>query len=182
MATTAQNRQLEELKRDLFSEDDAVVMRALNKTREKGTSALVEPLITLYSITDNQTFKGEIADMLASLKVSGIDAIFANALANPANAHIRKDLLQFMWSSGLQPVKYLSVITDMALAGPYLVTLEALTLLESIDDAIAEDQILDGVTRLKQAIGNKEASDLKTLWLEYLQILESKSELDDLDA
>lgn len=181
MATAAQNRLIEEVKKDLFSDDDALVMKALNKSREKGTAELVEPLIALYAVTTNTTFKAEIADMLSTLKVSKIESVFSQALSNASNKHIRKDLLEFMWSSGLQPVEFISVITDMALEGPYLVTLEALTLLESIDDPIGEDQILDGITRMKQAISKKEETELKALWVEYLNVLESRAESADLD-
>ena len=182
MATAAKNRMIEEVKRDLFSGNDVLVMKALNKCREKGTPELVEPLIALYSSTTNDTFRSEIADMLSTLKVSKIEPVFTQALSSQSYTHIRKDLLEFMWSSGLQPVNSVSVITDMALAGPYEVTFEALTLLESIEDPIDEDQILDGVTRLKQAIGSPNENNLKTLWSEYLRVLESRSESDDLDA
>ncbi len=182
MATAARNRLIEEVKRDLFSGNDVLVMKALNRSREKGTSEFVEPLISFFAVTPNETFKSEIADMLSTLKVTKIEPVFTQALANQSYKHIRKDLLAFMWSSGLQPVKSVKVITDMALEGPYEVTLEALTLLESIEDPIEEDQILDGVTRVKQAIGTTQENGIKTLLAEYLHVLESRSESDDLDA
>ncbi len=182
MVSAAKNRMIEEVKRDLFSGNDVLVMKALNKSREKGTPEFVEPLIALYAGTTNDTFKAEISDMLSTLKVTKIEQVFTQALVNQSYKHIRKDLLAFMWSSGLQPVKSVSVITDMALEGPFEVTLEALTLLESIEDPIEEDQILDGVTRVKQAIGSTKDEGLKTLLSEYLQVLESRSESDDFDA
>lgn len=172
--TVAQKKILEELKRDLFSGEDATVMRALTRCKESGNASMVEPLIALYGSTRNATFKGEISEMLSSLKVSNSEEAFMNALENKELKHIRKDLLSFMWNSGVQPVDGVATITHIAVQSDYDVMLEALTLIESMDDLIPEEVLLESVAEVKQVLGESLKAENRTLLMEYLRVLEIK--------
>jgi hypothetical protein len=176
MATAAKNKMMEDLKRDLFSGNDATVMKALIKCRDNGNASMVEPLIAFYAQTKNPTFKQEIKDMLSTLKVTGVDEAFIDALENETYKAIHKDLLMFMWSSGLQPVDGIDLITKMAIQGPFDVTFEALTLLESIEDPIEEEVMLESITAIKQYLGSSQSGDHRGLMVEYLRVLQSLTE------
>lgn len=179
MSTLTQNKQTEELKRDLFSGNDATVMRALNKCNEKGNAAMVAPLIAFYATTTNATFKQEVAQMLTELKVSNVEGAFMDALENEAMKNIQKDLLSFMWNSGVQPVEGIATISRIALNGDYGVALEALTLIESMDDEISEEQLLESIADVTQHLSEAKAGDHANLLKEYLHVLQTKLDARD---
>jgi len=171
---SATGKKIEAIKADLFSQNDATVKKALLKCEEEGNASLVEPLIVLFGTTTNEDVKKSIAEMLSSLKVSNVEDHFLKALADPELNHIRKDLLFFMWSSGLQPVNGMPVVTQVAVNGSYDETLESLTLLESLDGEIPEEGLLESIAIVKQYLGQSKPDDRNKLLLEYLNTLEHK--------
>jgi hypothetical protein len=112
-----------------------------------------------------------VAELLATLKVSGIEYYFLQALENKAFAHVRKDLIGFMWSTGLQPVEAVALISQLAAEGDYPLVLECLTLLENIEDAIPEDQLLESIAIVHTRLNEMEQGDLRRLLAEYLIVL-----------
>jgi hypothetical protein len=114
--------------------------------------------------------------MLSELKVSKVESAFVNALTNHKMKHIQKDILAFMWSSGVQAVNSVGTITKVAIDGDYEVALEALTFIESMDDDIPEEMILESTTDLKQYLGQAPKADKTTLLQELLRVIEAKQE------
>ncbi len=176
--TTSKSKISEELKNNLFSDNNATVMQALNKCLEIGNSDMVEPLLALYAHTTNETIKSQIGQMLSELKVTKVESAFASALTNDKMKHIQKDVLAFMWSSGVQAVNSVGVITKVAVEGNYEVALEALTLVESMDDEIPEEALLESTTELKQHLGKASKDDKTVLLQELLRVIESKQIMD----
>lgn len=176
MSTTAKNKQIEEIKRELFSDDDIVVMKAVHKCREEGSKPLVEPLIAVYASTKHAEIRREIADILGNLKVSGLEEIFVKAISNKQYASVRKDLLSFIWNSGIQPVDAVVVLAEIAVEGSFEEALECVTIIESMEDPITETDILEASSILRGALSTDSTSPKKDLWYDMLTSLESKTE------
>lgn len=175
MSSTSTSKTVEAIKRDLFSSDAALVMKALIKCREQGTAEMVEPLIALYSSSSETSVKDEISDMLSNLKVSGLENVFIRALLNSDYMKIRKDILGFMWNSAIQPADGIIDITDIAIGGSYEETLECYTLLESMDDEIPEDILMESIFRVREHLGKGTGTrDHRALLNEYLNALEAR--------
>jgi hypothetical protein len=172
MATQSKNKLVEEIKRDLFSPDDTVVQSAINRCREEGSAALVEPLIAFYASNPEQVMKEQVADMLGSLKVSNVNQFFITALKNSELAHVWQDLVSFMWNSRIQPVQDLDTITSLALRGNYMLTLECLTLLESLDADVPEEMILECISLMKTKSLTAVSDDVKKLLVAYQSALD----------
>lgn len=168
----------EEIKKDLFSGDDKVVMAAIHRSKEEGTALLVGPLIAVYANTDNVIIKGEIAEMLASLKVSNTESSFIEALKNKEYTHVRKDLLGFIWSSGIQPVEAIVLLTEIATEGSYEEALECLTIVESLEEGVPEEQILEAGSLLRAYISSNKENPKISLLADLLVAIETRSELD----
>jgi hypothetical protein len=168
----------DELLRDLFSAEPGVVQAAIDKCREKGNATFVAPLIAYYASAESSGMRDQVGEMLSTLKVTGVENTFMDALNNPAWKHIRKDLLSFMWNSAVQPVERLTEITRIALEGSYEETLEALTLLESLESTVPEEVILECITLFRQRSGNGKEKD--ALLREYNLILEEMRVNNDL--
>jgi hypothetical protein len=119
--------------------------------------------------------------MLGTLKISNVENYFLQALSNAEWKHIRKDIVGFMWSIGLQPVDAVSQISDLAASGDYALTLECLTLLESIEDPIPEEQLLESIAVVHKATSESVDSDYKRLLNEYMNVLNFQRAQTDLN-
>jgi hypothetical protein len=180
--STAQQKKLEAIRNDLFSGDDTLVAKAISRCEEEGSAPLVEPLLAFYASKAPEALRMRVADMLGSLKVSNVEPYFLQALANSQWKHIRKDVVGFMWNTGLQPVDAVSLISELAASGDYALTLECLTLLESIEDPIPEEQLLEGIAIVHKSISETSDSDFKKLLTEYMNVLNFQRAQTDLNS
>jgi hypothetical protein len=162
----------EELKGQLVSEEESAVLAALDEIAQSGTAQMIEPLIQLYSTTRYESIKKQTAELLNTLKISGTQAPMLAALANPANKSIRKDIIGFIWNSGMQPVDELTQFTKIAIEGTYEEALECLTLLDSIMDPVQEEVLMESIVLVKQHLNGASKSDKTTLLVQYLGALE----------
>ncbi len=181
MTTKKKDKIAGEIRSDLFSSDEAIVLRAIHRCRDEGNATLVEPLIAFYASDGNVDMKKEVGEMLSTLKVSNVEQYFLDALKNPDMKHIRRDIIMFMWSSDLRPVENLSQITSIALEGNLEETLECLTLLESLEMPVPEEIILENITLIKQNNNSNASPAVKNLIHTYLGVLENMRFQSDMD-
>jgi hypothetical protein len=172
MTAATKLKTTEEIKRNLFSDDDAIVRAAIQRCQEEGSALLVEPLIAFYASNAPEELRMEVATMLSSLKVSGVDGFFLSAINNPEMIHVRKDLLSFIWNSGLQPVNAIGDISKIAVEGDFATVLECLTILESLETVVPEEIVLDSISTVRQFLSSQSKSEKNTLLVEYLRILD----------
>jgi hypothetical protein len=163
----------EDLKGQLVSDEESAVLTALEEIAQSGTAQMIEPLIQLYGSTRYDSIKKQVAELLNTLKISGAQAPMLAAIANPANKSIRKDIIGFMWNSGMQPVDDLAQFTKIAIEGTYEEALECITLLDSIMDPVQEEVLIECIILLKQHLNGASKSDKTTLLVQYLGALES---------
>jgi hypothetical protein len=179
--STAQQRRLEAIRSDLFSGDDTRVAKAIQSCEDDGSAPMVEPLLAFYASKAPESLRARVASMLGTLKISNVENYFLQALSNAEWKHIRKDIVGFMWSIGLQPVDAVSQISDLAASGDYALTLECLTLLESIEDPIPEEQLLESIAVVHKATSESVDSDYKRLLNEYMNVLNFQRAQTDLN-
>lgn len=179
--TTSQQRKLDEIRSDLFSGNDTLVAKAIARCEEEGSAPLVEPLLAFYASSAPEPLRARVASMLGSLKVSNVEVYFLQALSNKNWGHIHKDVVGFMWNTGLQPVDAVAQITELATSGDYALTLECLTLLESIEDPIPEEQILEGIAIVHRALSESGDADFKKLLNAYMDVLNLQRAQSDLN-
>jgi hypothetical protein len=178
MSTTKQ-RLIEELKRDLFSENDAIVLKALHKCREDGNASMVEPLLALNLTTSSKMVEAETEDMLNNLKVSGTEETFIKALMNQDWKSKRARILSFMWNSNIQPVEYMDVIANIVVQGDFHEALECVTLLDNIEDAIPEEQLLESLSVVREYLNENEPSDMRYAMVRDFERLLARHEAFD---
>jgi len=153
------NKRIEDLKRDLFSTDEAVVVSALSKCRETGNHNLVLPLINLFAASESALVKENVADVLEALQEDSLRAV-------------RRDVLHFMWNSGLQPTDRLTELVELTVRSEFEEILECLTLIESMDGPFAEEQIEESSYILREWIAGHSNDDSLTLMVEFLKVVE----------
>lgn len=176
MSTNAQNKIIEEIRKDLFSGDDLTVMKAVLRCKEEGTAALVQPLIAIFCTSKNVHIQAEIYDMLSSLKVSGSESDFLEALVNPTYKGARKDLLTCIWSANLQPVDGVILLTEIAVEGSFEEAVECLTIIENLEDEVAEGDLLEASSIARTFITTNPDDPKVSLIADLLVALENRTE------
>ena len=63
-----QKKVINQISKDLLSQDQNTIQKALDKTRSKGNEFLIDPLIKLYTITKSEKIKEEVKAIFSELK------------------------------------------------------------------------------------------------------------------
>ena len=159
---STKQRVLNQLKEDLSSSNDSVITKALTKTRAKGNEQLLDPLIELYTKTENQKIKEEIKSIFSELKNKDILDFLIPHLSE-GNNEVKELILFSIWSSGIDMTDYIPELIEASCSGDYMVILEALTVLENLEGPFNEDDLFQANTLLQQYLYESEDSKEKEL-------------------
>ena len=172
---STQQRVINQLKEDLSSSNDSVVKKALIKTRAKGNEQLIEPLIDLYSSTENLKIKEEIKSIFSELKSKDILEFLLPPLSEGSN-EVKELILFSIWSSGIDMTDHIPELIESSCSGNYMVILEALTVLENLEGPFNEDDLFQANTLLQQHLYESEDSKEKELVKSMYDIVSEFSE------
>ena len=159
---STQQRVINQLKEDLSSSNDSVITKALTKTRAKGNEQLIDPLIELYTKTENQKIKEEIKSIFSELKNKDILDFLLPQLSEGIN-EVKELILFSIWSSGIDMTDHIPELIEASCSGDYMVILEALTVLENLEGPFNEDDLFQANTLLQQYLYESEDSKEKEL-------------------
>lgn len=159
---STQQRVINQLKEDLSSSNDSVITKALTKTRAKGNEQLLDPLIELYTKTENQKIKEEIKNIFSELKNKDILEFLLPHL-NEGSNEVKELILFSIWSSGIDMTDHIPELIEASCSGNYMVILEALTVLENLEGPFNEDDLFQANTLLQQYLYESEDSKEKEL-------------------
>ena len=159
---STQLRVINQLKEDLSSSNDSVITKALTKTRAKGNEQLIDPLIELYTKTENQKIKEEIKNIFSELKNKDILEFLLPHL-NEGSNEVKELILFSIWSSGIDMTDHIPELIEASCSGNYMVILEALTVLENLEGPFNEDDLFQANTLLQQYLYESEDSKEKEL-------------------
>ena len=159
---STQQRVINQLKEDLSSSNDSVIKKALTKTRAKGNEQLIDPLIELYTKTENQKIKEEIKSIFSELKNKDILDFLLHHLSEGTN-EVKELILFSIWSSGIDMTDHIPELIEASCSGNYMVILEALTVLENLEGPFNEDDLFQANTLLQQYLYESEDSKEKEL-------------------
>ncbi len=159
---STQQRVINQLKEDLSSSNDSVITKALTKTRAKGNEQLIDPLIELYTKTQNQKIKEEIKSIFSELKNKDILDFLLPQLSEGSN-EVKELILFSIWSSGIDMTDHIPELIEASCSGDYMVILEALTVLENLEGPFNEDDLFQANTLLQQYLYESEDSKEKEL-------------------
>jgi HEAT repeat protein len=159
---STQQRVINQLKEDLSSSNDSVITKALTKTRAKGNEQLIDPLIELYTKTENQKIKEEIKSIFSELKNKDILDFLLPQLSEGSN-EVKELILFSIWSSGIDMTDHIPELIEASCSGNYMVILEALTVLENLEGPFNEDDLFQANTLLQQYLYESEDSKEKEL-------------------
>jgi len=149
--------------KDLMHPDDAKVLKALDRAREKGDVTWIRPLVEAFAARPDDPLREAMGELLGSLKLSAAEGMFLEMLEDPQWAGIKADLLGFLWSCGFTCPGHLALVARVACEGDFRQAMEGCTLVEQVETVDDERDLLEAITVVSQAL--QEGSPVSD-WLE----------------
>lgn len=134
----------------LASSKETDHLEGLKQIRSKGDASSIPVMLELtISAHASPKVKLEIFGMLKEIKVRGAEQPLIDALLDNRFETIRAELLSAIWCSGLNPVKGVHVISQIAVSGSLVIAIECMTVIDNLeppfdDTSLSEAQIILG--------------------------------------
>ncbi|MBM72336.1 MAG: hypothetical protein CL847_06095 [Crocinitomicaceae bacterium] len=157
--------------KDLNSKDDKKVVAELDRAEQKGDINWVLPLLQAFRDRKEDEIRERMGDMLATVKLSGAEQIYIEALESGDCENIEADILGFIWSAGFDPANKLDLITRIATKGDFRAALEALTIIEQCEIIEEEHVLLEAILNIRSAIDTCEDESWKAIYEPMLAAL-----------
>ena len=147
----SQTKVIKQIAKDLNSNDQSVIQKALEKTRAIGNESLIDPLVNLYTTSKDKQIKEEIKGIFSELK-NDQSINYLLPYLNDHRNEVKELILFSIWSSGIDVGDYLKEITQAACNGNYMVILEALTVIENLEGPFSEEDVFQASTLLQEQL------------------------------
>ena len=149
------------LKAELFSSDEAVVLKALDSIGEDGDREMVAPVLELLAHTSSEAVKDVVLGQLSELKIGDMEGLFIEKIQLEEFQSYHQQLVSCMWSSGMNPTDDLHVFSKLAVDGDYMTALEVLTLLENMEGPFDNESLMDAFQDVSEFVEEAEEGDAK---------------------
>ena len=139
---------------DIQSLDRSTMTKGFKKLSSKGNEDIIQPLIDIYSSSNNNELKEEIKKTLCQLKTTKALPILIENINNNNNRVIEL-VLHAIWSSNLDACDYIPQIVKAACKGDFMIALEALTLIENLEGPFNEEDLLEGMVHINEYLSEE---------------------------
>ena len=166
-----QKKVINQISKDLLSQDQNTIQKALDKTRSKGNEFLIDPLMNLYKTTKSEKIKEEVKAIFSELKNEQSLSYLLPYLEDDRN-DVKELVLFSLWSSGIDAGDHLNNVVEAACNGNYMVILEALTVIENLEGPFPEEDVFNASTLLQEQIHDSPDSSEKELLSSMYSLLQ----------
>ena len=146
--------------KDLRHTNDQKVKAALAQAREHGDATWVKPLLEAYAERQEDAIREEMRDLLSTMKISSSEQVFVDALGDISFAHIKPDLLSFLWNCGFTCDGRLARVAEVACEGDFQQAFEGVTLIEQVESVVDEKDLLEAQVIVGEALQSDDKSDI----------------------
>ncbi len=168
------SKKAETLVAGLFSADQEKVVSTLEKIPHEGEAALIIPLLKTYrEWYADETIRTAISKIMMELKTEAAIPALIAALNEPEFEADRAFIISVFWNAGLFPVDDVNVLVRHAILGDYLVTLEALTVIENIESKIPQETVQESILDIEEYLDDHPEEQHSELLVELKQVLTS---------
>ena len=167
---------IQQVIRDLQSDDNNTVLTAIATARQKGDKQVVAPLVKLLA-HKNEDIRTTVKNALFDLKdKESVDAILDH-VEKSDNREIRNILLQSLWQSNIQPVNAVSRLVKIALKGSLEDTIEVYSVITNIiDEVIPDSEIMESILLIQNGLEHIKDKPQKQLINDISSFLQTHQE------
>ena len=156
---TAKKKKVNDLISNLSSAEEKVVVKAVKMLKTNGNETAIEPLVATLANTDSEKVKREITDLLNTIKYTAVPAELIRCLNNPAYVSVRQVMMASIWNTGLDYNQYFGEIAQATVDGDLMEAIECITILENLENALNEDELMDGILIFKAYLVDKKGEN-----------------------
>ncbi len=154
---------LNQILTDLKSNDSEKVLLALDQLRKKGQKEVIEEILQVYLTTSDNKIKKEITTFLFDIKNETAVLPIIKAINDVKYKSIKAFLVSIFWQSSLDASEHLNTLIRIAVKGDFEVCLEVLTVIENFDSTFDEEQIMDAIYDIDEAMDDADEVKYKLL-------------------
>ncbi|MFI5204343.1 MAG: HEAT repeat domain-containing protein [Flavobacteriales bacterium] len=163
---------LKQLITDLQSNDDAIILNALENSRSIGTTE-VTPLLIQLLLNENEEVQLTAERILHSLKDSASAAVIIQSLDNPELKAVYPKLIATFWMAGLDATPYLTRLVKQAITGSFLECIEVFSVIENIEpEDLPHDQEMESLLLLNAYFENNKKEEKTELLKDIARMLQ----------
>lgn len=159
------------IKQDLFSGNNSLILNTIENIRLQSNISVIPLLLDLYCVSQNEDVKHAIKKCLFDLKDQHAAGIIVSALSEKKYFSIKSVILESMWQCGLDYSEYAETIVSTICTDTFENTIEAVTVLETIEESIPDTKRSEYSQKLNAAAETKEGSH-KALIFEAVAMLD----------
>lgn len=158
-----EEKALDSIIKDLGASDNTIVLDAIKRNRKHGNEKSFKVLLDLLRDTDEPLIETAIIEFLFDLKDQSAADLLINAIQDDEMSYYHNFLVSTFWQAAIDGSDYLDVFVRAAIKGDYMVTLEAMTVIENFDSAYSEHELLELEADIQEASEKEENLDKKKL-------------------
>jgi hypothetical protein len=140
---------------ELQSIEEDVVVKALDKIKEKGNVQFITPMLDAFEDSDSDLVREMIRVILSELKVSDGMVPLIEGLQRK-NDELNEVILFALWHANFNPIHHLPEITQSICAGSYMTALEGLTLIENMEGPFPQESVASAQAMVAQYLNENE--------------------------
>ena len=159
---------------DLNSDQESVVLKAIRKSRTKGTEQVIPVLFKVYETTKSNSIREAITKLVNELKSTKVVEPLIKQLSSPEES-CRLLALSAIWNSGLNVNEYVDEIIQLATTGSFMEAFEALTIIQNLEPPFEEEVILNSQLILNQYFNSTNSPERDELLKDIAVIINSVS-------
>lgn len=164
MSKDSELKKVSELKASLKSLDEKIVVKAVKQVKKDGNKDVIPDLLGLLKNSKSETVKKDVLNVLNELKDSSCGEVIINWLLESGNAQLNSTVLNTMWNSSLDYSESIAPITKIGLAGDFMCSFEALTIIENLKGPFVETDLMEAMVLIRE-------SDLTSFPIEQKELI-----------
>lgn len=178
---TNQKIKIAELLKDIQSDEEKKVKKALSSLKTNGDTSIILPLIEHWSKSKNDVVKDQIGLFINDIKQTESMPIIMAALKNESFKNIKNNLLNTIWNSKVDYSIHLPDFVKMAVEGDFMEALECLTIIENMEGPFHEHQFLDAQMHLSSYANQTEKEEKKAHIMSEIALIIKTLEAEHID-
>ena len=158
----------EQIKKNLFSANTAIVISAIEAIQKKGNKLYIPILFDLLNSSPELEIEKGIMDLLETVKDKAAINSFMRAVEDEKYKPIRKSILTACWQNGLDFSTFLPVFVDLVINEDWEIAFEAFTVIDNLEYLPSQEIINKSIEQIQEALPN--ANEQKSYFLNEILI------------
>ena len=155
------NKIVDDLLKDLGTNDTKTLTSALKRVRSKGNEKVIPALFKLIEKNEDESIVEEAKKIILELKSTAAIPYLLKELETNKNSEIRELILNSFWQTGFNAHQHMDKFVKAATKGSFMEAFEAYTIIDNLEGPFQEESIMEAQLVLKSYFSDNKQEDEK---------------------